>query len=800
MKISLNWLREFVDLKGIDPQEIGDKLTIHTAELEEIISVSNNFDKVVAGKLLETKPHPDSDKLSVAIFDLGQEGSKQIVYKSNTHKLNVGDVLPVAIDDAALASGMKIKNSEIRGQKSEGMIADNVELGMKNEGLMRFSDDDVGKTLPEICVEFGDKLFDIDNKSLTHRPDLMGHRGFAVELAAIFDRKLTLPEPVVAIPNDSKKVGIEIATDSCRRFCALRMEGVTVEPSDLKTQVRLENLGARAISNMVDITGILLQEFGQPLHVFDADKVEGNIIIRQAKKGEKIVALDKKTYELDETMIVIADEKKALSIAGIMGGLESGVTEKTTNIVLESTNFDPVSIRKTSQKLGLRSDASMRYEKSLDPENCRKAILLAAEMVEKICPKSEITSVLTDEYPTKFDQIIIDFDPQIVRKLSGINKQDLPDSLIAEKLKAVNFEIEEKSADLWFVKVPTNRATKDVSIAEDLVEEVIRLYGFENIKGHLPDLPIYPPRRNYLREMEWNMRDFLAGRKFLEVYNYSFASDFDGEFDPDKNYVEVANPLSGDQKFLRTNLIANFAKNCESELRTHGELQFFELGEVFEKKEENVLPNEKRHLALFFAKMGKDENEEFFRLKDELDTLLRSVSVEVEFTPSKTISNYSHPSKSADILVEGKVIGQIAVLHPQFNPAKKSYAIFAEINLEDVLNASQKEELLYKKISPFPAVNRDLSIVLNEIVLMADLEKEAFAVANNLQKVELFDEYRDNEKLGVNLKNLAFHLKFQSLENTLTEEQIDGDFEAIVKALDEKFDAKLRLEFDKARN
>jgi len=371
MKISLNWLREFVDLNDLDYQEIGDKMTIHTAELEEIIDIKNGFNNVVVGKVINKQIHPNSDKLSIATFDCGKNiGTKQIIF-GDKHHVEIGDILPIALDGAILNSGQAIKKTELRGQTSEGMIVDNSELGMKNNELLHFSNEEIGKSLPEICPEFSDILFDIDNKSLTHRPDLMGHRGFALELSAIFDRKLTLPEPILAFPNNTKNVEVDIQTKVCHRYCALEINNVDVQNSDLLTQLRLENLGIRSISNMVDITNWIILEFGQPMHVFDADKIEGKLIIRQAKKGESLVALDGETYKLDETITVIADEKKVLSIGGVMGGAASGVTKETKNIIFESAHFDPVSIRKTSQKLGLRSESSMRFEKSLDPFKVR---------------------------------------------------------------------------------------------------------------------------------------------------------------------------------------------------------------------------------------------------------------------------------------------------------------------------------------------------------------------------------------------------------------------------------------------
>ncbi|MDH3324802.1 MAG: hypothetical protein OEL89_04140, partial [Candidatus Peregrinibacteria bacterium] len=333
-----------------------------------------------------------------------------------------------------------------------------------------------------------------------------------------------------------------------------------------------------------------------------------------------------------------------------------------------------------------------------------------------------------------------------------------------------------------------------------LVEEIVRLYGFENIEGVLPTLPITPPQKNELRDLEWKVRDFCAAMGFLEVYNYSFASEIDQNFEPNKSHVEVQNPLSGDQKYLRTNLISNFVKNCESELRTHGKLDFFEFGNIFEKVDNQVLPNETKHLALFSAGMGNAENEDFFRLKAEISRVFELLEVKAEFRPCAEPKQYFHPSKSADIFIDGELVGEIATLHPQFTTIKNSFINFCEINAEKLLKSSQKSNILYQEISSFPSVYRDLSIVLNDRTLISDIEKVCFESATYLKKIELFDEFFDPIKLGKNLKNLAFHLSFKSDERTLNEQEIDENFNQIVKNLNSKFNAKLRLEFDKEKN
>lgn len=792
MKVSLNWLREFVDFGKLDAETIGNSITIHTAELEEVISLKNYFENVVTGKLLSHKHHPSSEKLSVAQFDCGALGKKQIVF-GQVHEVREGEILPIAIDGAKLKSGLEIKNTEIRGTRSEGMIADNRELGMKNEGLLRLpASTKLGICLPKFCEEFGDSLFDIDNKSLTHRPDLWGHEGIARELAAIFGKKLLLKNPKVKLPSKGTSVRVKIETNTCRRFCGLRISRVHVHPSAITTQIRLENLDIRAISNLVDVTNLVLLELGQPMHIFDAKHVKGSIIVRQARQGESLVALDGVKYQLTPADTVVADEEKVLSIAGIMGGEFSGVTENTTEVILECANWDPVAIRRTSTRLGLRSDSSIRYEKSLDPALCERALLHAVEYILSSCPQAEIIGPLTDEYPIKSKPITIDLNPQYVRMHSGI---PVTNQEIQNKLQSVGFGVK-PNKNLFRVEVPSWRATKDISIPEDLIEEVVRLYGFENILPVLPTLPINPPRSNALRRFEWRIRDFFAARGFMEVYNYSFVNEKDAQFTGNTNYVCVQNPLSSEHEKLRQTLISNMIGNIESELRTHKKLQLLEIGKIYRPLTNEILPQETLHFNLLLGEIDGCENNLFFELKSHLLAFLTSWYANAEFRVPQDIPQYCHPAKCAEIIISDEPIGIIATLHPQNLPVKNANIVFVEINVEALLSLSQKSEIQYQKLSPFPTVSRDISIVLDEKVFMQDVEKFMYEASALLKSVELFDEFQDDRKIGKTLKNLAFHLKFQSQEKTLDEQTIEKNFQAIVDILQRKCGAKLRVLFD----
>lgn len=784
MKFSLNWIREFVPTDGVSPQEIGDRLTLHTCELEECIFVAQNFERVFAAKLTAVRDI-SGGKLHVGTFDVGAQGKKQIVF-GNVFPLIVDEVYPVALDGAKLAGGLDIADREVGGEKSEGMVCACAELGMKQETLLKFGDADIGKSLPEIDPEFADVLFDIDNKSLTHRPDLMGHRGMAREVSAIFGKKLTLPTAKTT-PGSGAPVKVEIQTDRCRRFTTAQMSGITVAPSPLGTQVRLENLGTRAISNLVDITNLILLGHGQPMHVFDAAKLDGKIIVRQAKNGEKLVALDGEEYELTSEDMVIADEKKVLSIAGIMGGEFSGVTEETTEIVFECANFDPVSIRKTSQRLGLRSESSMRYEKSLDPEQLLSAIQSAIELVHDRCPGATLTTPITDEYPTKFPNIHVDLPPQLVREKSGL---EISDAEISKKLESLGFPVTATGATLR-VEVPSWRATKDVAIPEDLVEEVVRLHGFGAVPSTLPRLSVTPPKKNWLRSLEWQMRDALATEGRNEVYLTSFVAPTDPEWIEQDDHVQVLNGANEEYQFLRKTLVSNAVRTMETELRTHGRLDQFEVGTTFDS-----LGVETRRLMVFSAEMQGDAVAKFYNLKSELIRVLRGVGQAITVREAASPSAVMHPAQAADVLIGEQVVGQIAVIHPAKNPVRGAAVVWAEIDLGAISPLVHENEPKFTAISAYPGVRRDLSIVLPESVAQDAVMAAAWEASADLEKIELFDVYRDAKKLGTDVKNLAFHLTFRSHDRTLDDAAIDQSWSAITGALSKKFNAELRLAFD----
>ena len=791
MKISLNWLKQLGTLPDISPNDIGEKITLHTAELEEVIDVQKNFKHVFAGKLVKTAPHPQSEKLRLGQFDLGDQGTKQIVYGA-AFALEVGKVYPIALPGAVLATGQKITASEMKGEKSEGMACNNPELGMKNDAVLEFDEAQVGKSLPEISAEFADHLFDIDNKSLTHRPDLMGHRGFAREYSALFDAPRDRADftPIKNWANQSQgALPVEIQTPHCRRFMGIHCKNVSVHASALDEMVRLENLGTRAISNIVDSTNLVMLEWGQPMHAFDANKICGKIIIRQAQPGEKLVALDENEYELTPDDVVIADEEKVLSIAGVMGGLASAVTEQTTEVIFEAANFDPAVIRKTSARLALRSESSMRFEKSLDPENASNGLFRALELLQKSCPESIPVTSITDKFPRKNDPKIIDLPLKQVRSLSGI---DVTDEDIIRILTALEFECTPKSAEVISVTTPSFRATKDIQFSEDLIEEIVRIQGFDAIPERLPALPIRPPQVNRLRQLEWKIRDFLANQGVLEVYHTAFVSPQDAAWSEQKDHVQTLNATSEEAKYLRKTLLSNFVRHLETELRTQKRVEFFEIGKVYQ-----VPTNEYQKLGIVFAEIGGTIDALFYQLKGLVSALGKRVQAPAfTYRPQPKPSSLQHPYVAAEIFAAEKSVGEIFALFPTKNNTKNSVVLYAEIDLEQLLLVAESVSS-YQKLSEFPASSRDLSLVLSRQVLMGDVVATAKNSAEFLTDIQLFDEYEDEIKLGSDLKNLAFHLSFQAPDQTLDHEAVETDLANIVAALRKNHGAELRVDFDK---
>ena len=524
------------------------------------------------------------------------------------------------------------------------------------------------------CVP--DTIIEIDNKSLTHRPDLWGHAGMAREVAAITGGTLKDPVDLSLLP--PQPAGIKVAIenlDLCPRYCALVVENVKVGPSPLWLQYRLEAVGLNPISNIVDVTNFVLAELPQPMHAFDADKLQGDtIFIRPAKDGETIVALDGETYTLTSADLVIADAGGPIAVAGVIGGLHSAISETTTRIVLESANFNAVSIRKTSSRLKIRTDASMRFEKSLDPLNAPRGLARAVALIQQVSPGIRIAGGPADQKkdipPPPPIELTMDW---LVRKLGRTVSQ----AEVTKILKALEFGVTESASGVLSVSVPSWRATKDVSIKEDLVEEVGRMIGYDSIVPVPPLVPSMVPPANPQRIFLRRIRALVAAQGFTEVYNYSFISDETArelQFDPDQ-HMRVANPISADQGLMRMSLIPGIRKNVLHNAKHSDAFQLFEIGREIHRRE-GGLPDEITHLAAAIYSKESDGSAGLFELKRVAECLMPGAKVKpTEARP------FEHPARAVEVIWRGKSVGRLFEFHPSYVEGR---CAVLDVNLDDL--------------------------------------------------------------------------------------------------------------------
>lgn len=808
MYISLNWLKDFVKIPAkIDASSIAKELTNHTVEVEGFINQAEQFNNIVVGRVLEVKKHPNADRLRLAVVDVKKEKLDIVCGAPN---LAEGQLVPVALIGAIMPNGLEIKESEIRGEKSHGMICaeDELGIGKNHEGILVLdAKAKIGEPFAKY-LKVDDIVLEVDNKSLSNRPDLLSHYGIARELGVIFDLTLKsyekLTENKFEFP-DGKANKLEVKVEdkeACPRYMAVKVSGVEVKESPVWLKERLIAVGQKPINNIVDLTNYVMLEIGQPMHAFDAAKVE-KINVRQARKHETLETLDEKERNLTEEDLVISDGKNVLAVAGIMGGKFSGISSDTKSIILEAANFKAAVVRKTSQRLGLRTESSTRFEKSLDPTLTESAIFRFLNLLKETCPKMELGSALVDIDATAKEVKNIEFDLEWLTKKIG---QEIPKEQVVKTLKNLGFLIADEKTNILMVSVPSWRATKDVSTKEDLVEEVLRIYGYDNIVSKLPVEELRLPEINQERVLERKIKNILALKYSLsEVYNYSFV----GEDQLKKlnidffNYLKIANPLSEIHTMARQSLAPGLIGNVKSNQAKAASLGFFEFGSVFFnapgnlKKEidsDDTIPYQEKHLGLVLA---SDENNVFDKLKGIINNLLQNLlgySEETDFSASAVIPGWADNNITAKITIFGKEIGLVAVVNKEAiaNVNLKKMVVVAEINfsaLADIILA--QSVVRFQEVAKYPAIVRDLAFVINEKILYNEVKKEIVKFNPLIKEVELFDVYIGN-KLAGDEKSLAFHISFQSEEKTLASEEVDLIINDLIKHLTDKFEARLR--------
>ncbi|MFH1036924.1 MAG: phenylalanine--tRNA ligase subunit beta [Patescibacteria group bacterium] len=643
----------------------------------------------------------------------------------------------------------------------------------------------------DVKKEGNDSVLDIDVRP-NRAGDCLSHIGIAREISAILNYKLKIPdskfiEDKKLKARDFVSVRFE-GKGPCARYTARVVSGLEVGPSPEWIQERLRVCGLRPINNVVDIANYVMLETGQPLHAFDNEKIEGRgIVVRFAKNGERIVTLDENKYDLDDEILVIADSKKPMAIAGIKGGKIPEVDKNTKTIVIESANFNSQVIRRASGKINLKTDASLRFEHGIDPNMAESAINRAAYLIKKIAG-GRVTGGLIDIYPKKIFPKFIKLDLAYAKSLLGV---EIPTEKIKTILENLDFEIRNrklKNPKFLDIKVPTRRI--DVSIPEDLIEEIGRIYGYGKITAVFPRTSLIPPKRNLDIFWEDAVKNILKEIGFTEVYNYCFISDADKDIFGNGKLIEIENPLSVDQKYLRPSLVPNLLKAVQKNEKNSGKIKIFELGKTFKKEGSDF--KEKRMLTL--AVLG----EEFYGLKGVADALLEKLGIgnvwydSFKPTPEETKLSMWHSKKCAEVKIDDKEIGFLGEISPRvLGDLKISRTTVLDIDF-DLLCKHCSEEHEYRPISKFPAAVRDISILVPKDVLVEEvLNKIEKAGGNTIRDIDLFDIYEGNELPGQK-KNLAFHIIYQAEDRTLSSVEIDEIQNKIIKALEKMSEWQVR--------
>lgn len=810
MNISLNWLKDYVKLhKKITPEEIGKALSLHTVEVERIVEEGERFNNVVVGKILEVAKHPKADRLQLAKVDVGGGTILDIV--CGAPNIAPGQLVPTALVGAILPNGMEIKEAEVRGEKSSGMLCapDELGLGSDHSGILILDKKLKPGEKFSKYLKLDDIVFEIDNKSLSNRPDLWGHYGLARELSAIFNAKLVplseiIKTSVADLVPASEEIGLKVRVESrelCPRYMALAMSGVKVGESPDWMKKRLSAAGMRPINNIVDITNYVMLELGQPMHAFDASLVRNKdnahrIVVRQAKPQETIETLDGDKRELDADMLVIANEERALAIAGVMGGANSEINSSTSTIIFESANFNPVSVRKTSGKLSLRTESSVRYEKSLDPNLCEQALLRAVALVMESNAGAKISSALTDISGFVTDTGPIELDANWLNRKIG-NK--IPSREVVKILNNLGFSAEH-IGHKFIVNIPTWRATKDISIQEDIVEEVIRIYGYEKLSPSLPLVEMKEPAKNGERALERKIKDILSGAPALaEVYNYSFVGEDQLKklnIDP-SSHIRLVNPIASHQTMLRQSLAPNLINAVRTNQARYENFGLFEIGSVFmpapgninkDAEKTEVLPYQEKHVGIILA----SDSDVFPKAKGTVEHLLSSLRLPVSFFEMEIRPVWSDGMACARIISGNVELGTVVKLDEQLGRKQglKKQVVVAEIGLNALLALASAAGDAYAPLERYPKAARDIAFVVDAKILYNDIMKAIAGSSPLVKEAELFDVY-EGDKIGPGNKSLAFHITYQA-DRTLTSEEVDRLQKDLQNILEEKFEAKLR--------
>lgn len=804
MRVSLDWLSDYVTLEQ-KPPELAEKLLNAGLEVGAIEDLAAGMEKVVVAEILTVAPHPRADRLSVCDVR-ALDKTHHIVCGAKNMK--PGDRVALALPGARLPNGLEIRKSRIRGEVSEGMICSEKELGFSDEsaGIMILpADASVDAPLAD-CLDRNDTILDIE---LTpNRADCLSHLGVAREIAAISGAALRFPSFDTPEEGDDTgsitSVSIE-DPERCPRYAARIIRGVKVGPSPDWLVARLEKVGVRPINNVVDVTNYVLFELGQPLHAFDlATLEERRIVVRRARAGEPFVTLDGVERKLDTDDLVIGDAKRPVAIAGVMGGEASEVREGTTDILLESAYFTPGGIRRTARRHGLKSEASHRFERGCDPEMVVRASNRAAALLAELTG-GHVASGILDAYPAPVARTAITLDPARANALLGIA---LSADAMVDYLWRLGIEA---NISKGMIKAEAPSWRPDLRIAVDLIEEVARLYGYDQIPATLPRSPAQGGASQPVRRIETAAREVFTGFGFHEAITYSFVSpDWPDRLklesdDPRRSLLRLRNPLREDQAAMRTSLIPGLLLAAQRNLRRdHASVRLFEVGKVFFDRSAKELPDENLMLGAVLCGegrpgyWGKGTPADFYDAKGVVEALLDRLSVQGARFVAEGVSPYLHPGFSACVQWEKGRLGELGCIHPGIAEALElpENLYLVDLDLGEVLRAAGAQTGGFKALPRFPAARRDIAVVVDDHIEAGELVERIRSISDGdfqaaLREIQVFDVYR-GEGIPAGKKSIALRLAYRSEERTLRDSEVSAFQDRVLSRLADELGAELR--------
>ncbi len=813
MKLSLNWIKDYVDIpESTDLTKLAYDLTMSTVEVEGAEILSESFKNIIVGKILEVLPHPNADKLRVCRVDIGGE-TKEIV--CGGINLAEGMSVVVAVPGAMVrwhgeGEPVEIKKTKLRGVESYGMICASDEVGLGDlfpasaEGeIVDITSFDVkpGENIAE-ALGLDDIILEIDNKSMTNRPDLWGHYGMAREIAALYDLKLKTIEPYSA-PAGAAAFDIRIAdTDKCPRYIGARLEGLSIKESPFEMRARLWKVGQRSINALVDITNYVMMAVGQPTHAFDSDMISEYINVRPAADGEEIKLLNGKELKLSVDDLVIADAKEAVALAGVMGGEKDSILPTTTNVILEVANFEATGIRKTALRYDNRTDASTRYEKAIDPERCDLALAMAMELFAEIYPEMKVAA-FTDKYEKKLTPAEIDVSYDWLDRRLG---KHLTQEEISYKLGLLGFTVT-FSGDNMHVVVPTWRSTGDVSIKADIMEEVARMYGYENFEADTITTSFTGAINQLDKSLVRNIEEYMAYRCGMqEILSYPWMKEqfVTAILGDTEGILTLPTPPAPDEKYVRSSTLPNICQAVANNERYYSEFAIFEEAQIFDGSEfvspydpSEKLPRQPRAIGCAFAKKT-DKIEEISKLWKKAKGVFENMSAYTHmesFEFKKDEKPYWADNTAwLNIYTNGVKIGSLGVLSKKASMAcgiKKLSVVLAEINT-DLLVPFKSRTNTFAPLAEYPVNEYDISMLVDSTVSWADICNAAWAKKGELLKnVEFVDEYK-GKQIAEGKKSVTLRLYIGADDKTLTSAEIEEAANRVIKQLSKQLGANIR--------